>query len=97
MECKIPLIMAYAMGGYGLASILYLVITIFTNIGTPLKDAINKNPTLKKIREQSRKKRAEIFLLSVGIAVLFLALTQPFKLCEEINQYQDIFISGYDL
>ena len=47
MDCKIPLILAYGMSGYALASISYLAITKLGNVGTPFRDELERN--LEKI------------------------------------------------
>ena len=42
MNCNIPLFLANLMASYCIASILYLLITRITNIGTPFNDALKK-------------------------------------------------------
>ena len=51
MNCKIPVILAYAMAAYSISSMLYIFTTIFTQTGTPLSDKINKDPELKKLEK----------------------------------------------
>ena len=55
---------------YTLASIFYLIIQL--QIGTPLNDAIQKYPVLKKISENAHKTRLNIFLCSIVISILLL-------------------------
>ena len=95
MDCKIPLILAYGMSGYALASISYLAITKFGNIGTPFKDALKEYPKLKNIKNESKRKRAKIFLLSIVLAIIIIIILKPFQECDaikSIDDVQDIFV-----
>ena len=99
MDCKIPLILAYGMSGYALASISYLAITKYGNIGTPFKDALETYPELKDIRNKSKRKRAKIFLLSIVLAIIIIITLKPFKECnaiKSVNDVQDIFVTQFD-
>jgi hypothetical protein len=95
MDCKVPVILAYIMACYALASLLYLLITFFGNVGTPLKDAINADEKLRKIREDARNIRGKIFLFSFIIVALLLFFFQPFKTCDNLS-VNDLFLTGYD-
>lgn len=92
-KCLIPIVLAYIAAIYIGASIIYLLTTYIGNVGTPLKDAIMKDPELAKLRENSKSKRGKIFLFSLLISLSLLLLIQPFK---PNNDYNDIFISGYE-
>ena len=77
--CKVPNILAYLALIYIIASIYYLVIT--RNISTPLSDAINKDPKLRKIKNASKKKRKNIFFNRMIMSIIILTILQPFKNC----------------
>lgn len=94
MECKIPVLLAYCMACYALASLLYIFVTRFTNIGTPLKDKINADPELKKIRDKARKERGMIFFVSFYVALVFLYIVRPFNKCDNLENVQELFLSN---
>lgn len=94
MDCRIPVILAYAMAAYTLSSFLYLFTTNFTNTGTPIADEINKNPELKKLQAKSRKDRGIIFFFSICISAIFLSFVKPFHGCYNFNNNQEIFLSN---
>jgi O-antigen/teichoic acid export membrane protein len=94
MNCKIPVILAYAMAAYSISSMLYIFTTIFTQTGTPLSDKINKDPELKKIREKSKHDRGMIFFCSFLIAVIFLYFVKPFHSCYDFSNNQELFLTN---
>lgn len=94
MDCKIPVILAYAMAAYALASMLYIFTTMFTQIGAPLSDKISKDPELKKIREKSTRERGMIFFYSFFISVVFLYFVKPFHNCHNLSNAQELFLSN---
>ena len=90
MDCKIPLILAYGMSGYALASISYLAITKLGNVGTPFRDELEKYPNLKQIKNESRQKRAKIFLISIILSIILILILKPFQECDVINSIDDV-------
>lgn len=94
MDCKIPVMLAYSMAAYALASMLYIFTTIFTQTGTPLADRINQDPELRKIRAKSKRDRGMIFFVSFYIAVLFLYFVKPFHGCDNLSNAQELFLSN---
>ncbi len=94
MDCKIPVMLAYAMAAYALASMMYIFTTIFTQTGTPLADKINRDPELKKIRADSKRERGMIFFVSFFISIVFLYFVKPFHNCHNLNNAQELFLTN---
>lgn len=94
MECKIPVLLAYFMACYTIASFLYIFTTRFINIGTPLKDKINSDPELKKIRDKARKERGMIFFVSFYAAFVFLYIVRPFSSCDNLENIQELILTN---
>ena len=80
MYCKLPIILAYSMLTYIIASIVYLLVTL--NYGTPFKDELKKYPDLQRIQKESSNKRRKTFLIGILIAILILIILKPFKKCK---------------
>lgn len=104
MNCNIPLFLANLMASYCIASILYLLITRITNIGTPFNDALKKYPELIKIKNKSVEKRRNIFVLLLLLLICIMYIFSPFDECiatetelfegspDICNRAQDIFV-----
>ena len=69
--------LAYAALAYILASVLYMVTTRVSNVGTPLKDSYSEEQL--KIKKKSSRTRGAIFMGSLAVSVAVLALWHPFK------------------
>ena len=82
MDCKVPILFAYISLIYIMASVLYLVITNLSKIGTPLKDKIKQDPELLKIKNESSKKRGKIFYISLFISIIIVFYKNPFKVSQ---------------
>jgi|APSaa5957512535_1039671.scaffolds.fasta_scaffold111658_1 hypothetical protein len=82
-NCKVPIIFAYILSGYFIASVVYLIITFW--IGSPFKNALKSYPKLEKIKKKSATKRTVIFVLGVAIACGMLWYTKPFNDCATLT------------
>lgn len=76
-KCQISIFLAYAMASYIIASIYYLVMTMWA--GTPFKDSLTEEQ--KKIKKQSADKRRSIFFQGIFISIILLKIFNPFKKC----------------
>lgn len=76
-SCTINIYLAYAMLVYILASIYYMVRTIY--VGTPFKDSLTDEQL--SIQKKSAKVRKQIFGEGVIISLIGLLFTRPFKEC----------------
>jgi len=75
--CKIPIVLAYAMMIYVLASAYYMIKT--RSIGTPFKDSLNKQQL--QIKKESAKIRSNIFYQGIGFSFIALLIFRPFAKC----------------
>ena len=83
-KCDLLLILAYLSSTYLIASITYLICT--RNIGTPLKDAIKKDPKMMAIKKSSSSRRRHIFIASILLSIIILFIFRPFKDCQIIEK-----------
>ena len=77
MICIMSSYFAYTMVIYCLASIYYYVRT--RGIGQPLNESLSAKQ--KKIKEESSRKRRNIFLEGLGISFIVMLLIKPFNSC----------------
>lgn len=78
--CKISIILSYLASTYVIASIIYMLVT--RTFGTPFKDALEKYPELRKIKEKSVRKRKITFYTGIGISIVLLCVFRPFHKCQ---------------
>ncbi len=76
-KCQISIYLAYGMASYIIASIYYIVSTMW--IGTPFKDSLTEEQ--KKIKKESADKRRSIFFQGIFISIIILKIFNPFKKC----------------
>ena len=77
--CNISTILSYITIIYVLASVYYIIFT--KKLGTPFLDEVNKYPTLKYLREQSKKDRRDIFYHGIITSIIILIIFRPFINC----------------
>lgn len=77
MNCKISIILAYAMAAYCLASGYYLIFSRFA--GTPFRNSLSVQQI--KIKRQSAGKRKNIFIQGIILASIILYFLKPFSNC----------------
>lgn len=77
MNCQMSIYLAYAMLGYIIASVLYLLCTRF--VGTPLIDSYTDEQII--IRRESADKRRNIFFAGLVVACVVLYVARPFEKC----------------
>lgn len=76
-NCTINIYLAYGMLVYILASIYYIIRTLY--VGTPFKDSLTIEQL--SIQKQSAKVRKQIFCEGVLLSIIGLLFTKPFKYC----------------
>tara|TARA_B100001287_G_C22619570_1_gene499323 strand:+ start:90 stop:335 length:246 start_codon:yes stop_codon:yes gene_type:complete len=76
-SCKIPIVLAYMMSIYVIASIYYIIRS--RRAGTPFYDSLT--PAQHIIKEKSVKVRKGIFFEGIMVSVLLLMFLKPFKKC----------------
>ena len=74
--CKNYSLYAYLLMTYVMASAIYLIITL--SYGTPFKDAVSKHPELVEIKQESKRKRRNAFLIGLGVSILALFIFRPY-------------------
>lgn len=79
MNCKVPIILAYAMSVYTLASLYYIIIS--RNVGTPFNDSLNEDQ--RKIKQESANVRRKIFYTGIVLSISLMVLVRPFSKCFE--------------
>ena len=77
-KCTVPVVLAYLMGVYILASAGYLLFT--SRMGTPFRDSMTHEQRV--LKKQSAGRRGAVFGLSFAVALVFLVYWGPFKKCE---------------
>ena len=77
MKCKISIVLAYIMLVYILASVYYMIRSRWE--GTPFKDSLTKDQII--IQKASSKRRTNIFLQGLLVAVVLSAVFRPFRKC----------------
>ena len=77
-KCTVPVVLAYLMGAYILASAGYLLFT--AQMGTPFKNSLSEEQRV--LKKQSTGRRGAVFGLSFAVALVFLIYWGPFKKCE---------------
>tara|TARA_B100001250_G_C19715426_1_gene751213 strand:+ start:953 stop:1204 length:252 start_codon:yes stop_codon:yes gene_type:complete len=77
-ECRMPIVLAYLMLIYIIASIFYLLAT--RSIGTPFSDSLT--PEQIEIKSKSSRSRSVIFTSGILGGILLLLFIQPFKKCQ---------------
>ncbi len=75
--CKVPVILAYMMTVYTLASLYYIIVA--GSIGTPFKDSLTSDQN--KIKADSARVRSLIFSRGVVISAVIVILLRPYELC----------------
>ena len=75
--CNIHTILAYIMAVYFIASIFYIIATLF--VGTPFSDSLTEEQ--QKIKKNSARKRGLIFLVGICIGIVLCMYFHPFKKC----------------
>lgn len=78
MYCKVSVFFAYISLIYIIASSIYMIITRLF-VGTPLRNEIEKNEKLLKIRNESKNLRGKIFAISMVLAIMIAFIYQPFS------------------
>lgn len=76
-HCETPLMLAYFMAAYLMASIAYLALT--ATIGTPFNDSLTERQRM--IKKESSRRRSRIFIMSFIVSAILLVMAQPFKQC----------------
>ncbi len=76
-NCTISVYLAYGMAAYVIASIYYLIRTMY--VGTPFKDSLNAKQMA--IKKQSAGVRRNIFYQGIATAIVGLAIFKPFHKC----------------
>jgi len=77
-KCTVPVVLAYLMGAYILASAGYLLFT--SRMGTPFRDSLTHDQRV--LKNQSAGRRGAVFGLSFAVALVFLIYWGPFRKCE---------------
>ena len=77
-ECRMPIVLAYLMLIYIIASIFYLLAT--RSVGTPFTDSLTAEQI--EIKSKSSRTRSVIFTSGILGAILLLLFIQPFKKCQ---------------
>ena len=77
-KCQVSVLLAYAMAAYCIASVVYLAIT-FGSGSRPFHDSLTKRQL--HVLKKSKKKRRNIFLLGVAVAICVLFYFKPFNAC----------------
>jgi len=77
--CNISTLLSYIASVYILASIYYLIFT--KQYGTPFINEVNKIPRLKNLREDSSRKRKNIFYQGIILSIIILIILHPFYNC----------------
>ena len=57
------------------SSIVYMLLT--RGVGTPLRDAIMRDPGLLRIRDESKRVRMSAFCKAAAVAIVFIYLFRP--------------------
>lgn len=77
MLCKVPVVLAYIMTVYTLASLYYLIMT--HDIGTPFKNTLT--PEQLRIKKESARIRGYIFSKGVLLSAISMVILQPYAMC----------------
>ena len=78
-KCEVSVLFAYLSIIYISTSILYLIIS--QSYGTPFKDVLSKYPELMKIKNESVKKRKNLFYIGIIISSIIFYILNPFGDC----------------
>jgi len=76
-NCTISVYLAYGMAAYVIASIYYLITTMY--VGTPFKDSLTAKQMA--IKTKSAGVRRNIFYQGIAAAIVGLAIFKPFHKC----------------
>jgi len=79
MNCRVPVILAYAMTIYTLASLYYIVTT--RNVGTPFYDTLSEEQI--KVKNESSQVRKRIFYTGLVVSTIVMLVVKPFSKCLE--------------
>lgn len=76
-KCTVPVVLAYLMSAYIVASAGYLLFTV--RMGTPFKDSLS--PQQREVKRKSAGRRGAVFGLSFAVALVVLIYWGPFEKC----------------
>ena len=76
-KCQVSQILAYAMLSYCIASLWYYFNT--KSLGTPFNDSLNENQIA--IKKDAVKKRKQIFINGIIVAIVIIVIWKPFNEC----------------
>lgn len=71
-------VLAYLSMAYLCASLLYILLTMCGNVGTPFKDSLSEQQ--KQIEKEAKHVRGNIFLCSLIVSSVLLYATRPLHL-----------------
>lgn len=77
--CKVSIYLAYLAVAYIGACIYYLLITNLTGVGTPFNDTLTE--AQRAIKNESARKRRNIFIHGMVVTAVAVYFTKPFKSC----------------
>lgn len=77
-KCTVPVVLAYLMSAYIVASAGYLLFT--ARMGTPFRDSLS--PQQREVKRKSAGRRGAVFGLSFAVALVVLIYWGPFEKCE---------------